>query len=137
VRIFYDLRGPNEEDVGMSAPELWDLEERSGVFQNLSAVAPSNSAVGGGERTVRAESLITGADYFDLLGVKPQLGRVFDEGALRVCFTHFAARDSIAGTGADARPYEHLGCSRCPSRIPNSSSGSSTGIPLSCVSFIK
>jgi hypothetical protein len=48
VRIFDDLRGPNEEDVGMSAPELWDLEDRSGVFQKISAVAPSNSAVGGG-----------------------------------------------------------------------------------------
>jgi predicted permease len=77
VRIFDDLRGPNEQDVGMSAPELWDLQDRSGVFQDISAVAPSNSAVGGGERTVRAETLITSADYFDLLGVKPEFGRVF------------------------------------------------------------
>jgi predicted permease len=77
VRIFDDLHGSNEEDVGMSAPELWDLEYSSGVFQDISAVAPSNSAVGGGERTVRAESLITSADYFDLLGVKPELGRVY------------------------------------------------------------
>jgi putative ABC transport system permease protein len=77
VRIFDDLRGSNEEDVGMSAPELWDLEDRSGVFQEISAVAPSNSAVGGGERTVRAESLITSPDYFALLGAKPQLGRVY------------------------------------------------------------
>ncbi len=79
VRIFDDLYGPNEEDVGMSAPELWDLEDRSGVFQGISAVAPSNSAVGGGERTVRAESLITSADYFDLLGAKPELGRVYTQ----------------------------------------------------------
>ena len=77
VRIFDDLRGPNEEDVGMSAPELWDLADRSGVFQEISAVAPSNSAVGGGERTVRAESLVTSPDYFALLGAKPQLGRVY------------------------------------------------------------
>ena len=77
VRVFDDLRGPNEQDVGMSAPELWDLQERSGVFQDISAVAPSNSAVGGGDRTVRAESLLTSPDYFALLGVKPQLGRVY------------------------------------------------------------
>jgi predicted permease len=77
VRIFDDLAGPNEQDVGMSAPELWDLEERSGVFQDISAVAPTNSAIGGGERTVRAESLITSPDYFTLLAAKPQLGRVY------------------------------------------------------------
>jgi len=77
VRVFDDLRGPNEQDVGMSAPELWDLQDRSGVFQEISAVAPSNSAIGGGERTVRAESLVTSPDYFSLLGTKPQHGRVY------------------------------------------------------------
>ncbi len=77
VRIFDDLHGPNDPDVGMSVPELWDLQDRSGIFQSVSAVAPSNSAVGGGERTVRAESLVTSPDYFALLGAKPQLGRVY------------------------------------------------------------
>src|SRR6204780_1146735 len=79
VRVFDDLRGPNEQDVGMSAPELWDLQDRSGVFQEISAAAPSNSAVGGGDRTVRAESLVTSPDYFDLLGAKPQIGRVYTQ----------------------------------------------------------
>jgi predicted permease len=79
VRVFDDLRGTNEQDVGMSAPELWDLQDRSGVFEDISAVAPSNSAVAGGERTVRAESLITSPDYFALLGAKPQLGRVYTQ----------------------------------------------------------
>ena len=77
VRVFDDLRGTSEQDIGMSAPELWDLQERSGVFEEISAVAPSNSAVGGGDRTVRAESLVTSPDYFTLLGAKPELGRVY------------------------------------------------------------
>jgi predicted permease len=77
VRVFDDLRGPNEQDVGMSVPELWDLQDRSGIFQDISAVAPSNSAVGGGDRAVRAENLTTSPDYFVLLGVKAQLGRVY------------------------------------------------------------
>ena len=77
VRVFDDLRGPNAPDVGMSAPELWDLQARSGVFADISAVAASNSAVAGGDRPVRAESLITSPDYFELLGAKPQLGRVY------------------------------------------------------------
>ena len=79
VCIFDDLAGPNTPDVGMSAPELWDLEERSGIFQEVSAVAPGNSAVGGGERTVRAEALITSPDYFELLGAKPAIGRVYTQ----------------------------------------------------------
>jgi putative ABC transport system permease protein len=79
VRVFDDLRGTNEQDVGMSAPELWDLQDRSGVFQEISAMAPGNSAVAGQERTVRAESLITSPDYFALLGAKPELGRVYTQ----------------------------------------------------------
>jgi predicted permease len=85
VRVFDDLRGPNTPDVGMSAPELWDLQDHSGVFQDISAVAPGNSAIGGGDRVVRAESLITSPDYFSLLGTKPQIGRVY------------TAQDSVPG----------------------------------------
>ena len=46
VRIFDDLAGTEHAGCGqLSAPELWDLEDRSGVFQEVSAVAPGNSAV--------------------------------------------------------------------------------------------
>jgi len=41
VRVFDDLRGSNSRDVGMSAPELWDLRDKSGIFQDLSAELPS------------------------------------------------------------------------------------------------
>jgi predicted permease len=77
VRVFDDQRGTNEKDIGMSAPELWDLQDRSGVFQEISAVISSNSAVGGGDRTVLAESLVTSPDYFTLLGARPERGRVY------------------------------------------------------------
>jgi predicted permease len=77
VRVYDDLRGPNEQDVSMSAPELWDLQDRTGVFQGISAVAPSSSAISGGDRTVRAECLVTSPDYFTLLGARSELGRVY------------------------------------------------------------
>lgn len=77
VRIYDDLRGPSEQDVGMSAPELWDLQDRAGIFQGISAVAPSNSAVAGGDRTVRAECLVTSPEYFTLLGARPEMGRIY------------------------------------------------------------
>src|SRR5271170_4325615 len=48
VRVFDDLRGSDSRDVGMSAPELWDLRDRSGVFQDLSALWPTDANVTGG-----------------------------------------------------------------------------------------
>ncbi len=79
VRVFDDQNATNEKDIGMSVPELWDLQDRSGVFREISAVGSSNSAVAGGDRIVRAESLVTSPDYFTLLGAKPELGRVFTQ----------------------------------------------------------
>ena len=79
VRVFDDQTATNDKDIGMSVPELWDLQDRSGVFAEISAVASSNSAVAGGDRIVRAESLVTSPDYFTLLGVKPELGRVYSK----------------------------------------------------------
>jgi putative ABC transport system permease protein len=79
VRVFDDLRSSNVANVGMSAPELWDLQDRSGVFQDISAVWPIDSDIAGGDRPVRAETLAVSPDYFTMLGIKPQLGRVFTQ----------------------------------------------------------
>ena len=79
VRVFDDQNASNEKDIGMSVPELWDLQDRSGVFAEISAVGSSNSAVAGGDRIVRAESLVTSADYFTVLGAKPERGRVYTQ----------------------------------------------------------
>jgi predicted permease len=79
VRVFDDQKPTNEKDIGMSVPELADLQERSGVFSEVSAVLSINSAIAGGDRVVRAETLVASPDYFTLLGAKPQLGRVFTQ----------------------------------------------------------
>jgi putative ABC transport system permease protein len=79
VRVFDDLRSSNVKNVGMSAPELWDLQDRSGVFQELSAVWPIDSDIAGGDRPVRAETLAVSPGYFTMLGIKPRLGRVFTQ----------------------------------------------------------
>jgi hypothetical protein len=77
VRVFDDFDGVNAKNVGMSAPELWDFQDKSGVFQDISAVWPIDSDIAGGDRPVRAETLATSPDYFTMLGVQPRLGRVF------------------------------------------------------------
>src|SRR5579862_2398315 len=77
VRVYDDLRASHTSDVGMSVPELWDLRDRSGVFQDISAVWPVDANLTGAEHPERIELLATSANYFTMLGAKPQLGRIY------------------------------------------------------------
>jgi predicted permease len=77
VRIFDDLNGVGAKDVGISVPELEDLRDRSGVFENISVIWPVSTALSGGDHTERIEMLGTSFDYFEVLGARPALGRVF------------------------------------------------------------
>ncbi|HXN54336.1 MAG TPA: ABC transporter permease [Candidatus Acidoferrum sp.] len=77
VRAYDDLRGSNTQDVGMSVPEFWDLRDKSGVFQGISAAWPVDANLTGGEHPDRVEFLGTSTNYFTLLGVRAQLGRVY------------------------------------------------------------
>jgi predicted permease len=77
VRVFDDLRSSKSLDVGMSVPELFDLRDRSGVFQDLSLVWPVDANLTGTEQPERVQLLGTSPSYFTILGVKPQLGRVY------------------------------------------------------------
>jgi predicted permease len=77
VRVYDDLRGSNSQDVGMSVPEFWDLRDKAGVFQDISVVWPLNANLTGADHPARIECLATNANYFTMLGVSPQLGRIF------------------------------------------------------------
>jgi putative ABC transport system permease protein len=77
VIIRDDLTGRQIEDVGMSVDELKDLQERSGIFQEISAVWPVDANLTGSDRPERIELLAVSPNYFALLGAKAQLGRVF------------------------------------------------------------
>jgi len=77
VIIRDDLTGRKIEDVGMSVDELKDLQERSGAFQQVSAVWPVDANLTGSERPERIELLAVSPNYFALLGATAQLGRVF------------------------------------------------------------
>ena len=72
-----DLTGRQIEDVGLSVDELTDLQERSGVFEQVSAVWPVDANLTGSERPERIELLAVSPNYFALLGAHAQLGRVF------------------------------------------------------------
>jgi len=77
VIIRDDLTGRQIENIGMSVDELKDLQERSDVFQQVSAVWPVDANLTGSERPERIELLAVSPNYFTLLGAHPQLGRVF------------------------------------------------------------
>ncbi len=77
VRVFDDLKGAGAQDAGMSEPEFEDLRDRSGVFDNISALFPGSTALSGGDHSERIELLSTSADYFQLLGAQAELGRVY------------------------------------------------------------
>ena len=54
----------------MSEPELVDLQQRSGVFEDISVVWPINADLSGGNRPERIEALATSPNYFTLLGAQ-------------------------------------------------------------------
>ncbi len=90
VAVKADMPGLNLTDLGMSQPELKDLQDSSGVFDQLSAVWPINSNITGREKPQRVEANAISTNYFTLLGAKPQLGRVFNAGDAREGFSENA-----------------------------------------------
>ncbi|HEU4506945.1 MAG TPA: ABC transporter permease [Pyrinomonadaceae bacterium] len=77
VLVQDDLIDLKLENVGMSVDELNDLQQRSDVFSQISAVWPADANLTGSDRPERIELLVVSPNYFSLLGVNPQLGRVF------------------------------------------------------------
>ncbi len=90
VRVTGDLKGQSLSDVGLSAPELFDYRDRSGIFQAISGLYPINANITGGDRPERAEVLLVDTGYFSMLGVKPEVGRFFDASDYRTGIAEIA-----------------------------------------------
>src|SRR5215510_11273578 len=80
VRIAADARATGGRNIGISQPELVDLGERAGIFDGVTALWPVSASFVGGVRPERIEVMVTSANYFQLLGAAPQLGRVYGPG---------------------------------------------------------
>ncbi len=76
VKITADAPGAGLHDFGTSEPELRDLQARSDIFDGVSAVWPVSGDVTGGSQPERIELVVTSPNYFSLLGVHPQIGRI-------------------------------------------------------------
>ena len=79
VRIYFDAPGVGLHDIRFAEPELEDLQKRAGVFEDVSVVFPSSTNLTGAESPERLELLGTNTNYFSMLGVKPQIGRLLGE----------------------------------------------------------
>jgi putative ABC transport system permease protein len=77
VRIEANLPGVGAHDVGISIPELRDLQN-SGVFQNVSLCYFGTNNLTGSAQPAAIASKSVSPSYFAVLGVDPELGRTFD-----------------------------------------------------------
>jgi predicted permease len=77
VRIEADLSGVGAHDVGISIPELKDLQN-SGIFQSVSLCFFGTDTLTGNTQPTRIAGKSVTPAYFAVLGVDAQLGRTFD-----------------------------------------------------------
>src|ERR1700748_2072909 len=77
VRIFFNEPGVGLRDVRFSQPELDDLQTRSGVFEDVSPIYEGSEDLTGAGQPEHLEGVNSSFNYFSMLGVTPQIGRLF------------------------------------------------------------
>src|SRR6516165_778634 len=77
VRIFFNEPGVGLRDVRFSKPELDDLLTRAGVFEDVSPIFEGSEDLTGAKQPERLEAVNGSFSYFSMLGVTPQIGRLF------------------------------------------------------------
>jgi len=79
VSVEDDLPGAGAQDVGLSQPELHDLQH-SGIFTYVSPAWIDDNNLTGSSQPARVRIASVAPGYFALLRVEPQRGRAFDPG---------------------------------------------------------
>src|ERR1700685_376438 len=77
VRIFFNEPGVGLRDVRFSKPEMDDLQTRAGVFEDVSPIFEGSENLTGTKQPERVEGVNTSFSYFSMLGVIPQIGRLY------------------------------------------------------------
>ena len=77
VRVFFNEPGVGLRDVRFSKPELDDLQTRSGVFEDVTPIFEGSEDVTGAGQPERVEGVNGSFTYFSMLGVTPEIGRLF------------------------------------------------------------
>jgi predicted permease len=77
VQLTCDTPGTSMSDVGLSVPEMQDLNRRSDIFEDVSAVWPMDGNLTGANHPTHIEAMAVSANYFKMLGANPTKGRLF------------------------------------------------------------
>src|SRR6266851_4648007 len=77
VRIFFNEPGVGLRGVRFSKPELDDLLTRAGVCEDVSPIFEGSEDLTGAKQPERLEAVNGSFSYFSMLGVVPQIGRLF------------------------------------------------------------
>jgi predicted permease len=77
VRVTADFRRLGIQDGGLSPSELFDYRDRAGVFDQIAGIWPITANLTGATQPERVETLLVSPNYFQLLGARPQVGRLF------------------------------------------------------------
>jgi predicted permease len=77
VRVTADFRRLGIEDGGLSPAELFDYRDRAGLFEAIAGIWPITANLTGTSQPERVETLLASPDYFEILGARPQIGRLF------------------------------------------------------------
>jgi predicted permease len=77
VRVFFNEPGVGLRDVAFSKPELDDLLTRAGVFDDVTPIFEGSENLTGVKQPERVEAVNGSFSYFSMLGVTPQIGRLF------------------------------------------------------------
>jgi predicted permease len=77
VRVFFNEPGVGLRDVRFSKPELVDLQTRSDLFEDVTPIFEGSEDVTGAGQPERVEGVNGSFSYFSMLGVTPQIGRLF------------------------------------------------------------
>jgi len=77
VRLTCDTPGTSMTDVGLSVPEMQELNRRSDIFEGVSAVWPMDGNLTGSNVPTHIEAMAVSENYFRLLGANPFKGHLF------------------------------------------------------------
>ena len=101
VRIFFNEPGVGLRDVRFSKPELDDLQTRAGVFEDVTPILEGSEDLTGAGQPERVEGVNTSFSYFSMLGVIPQIGRLYGPQD----FTPGFASEAVISDGLWRRAY--------------------------------
>jgi predicted permease len=78
----------SDSTASFSYPKYKDLRDRNNAFSGLLARYPVSLSIAGSGQTERAHGELVSGNYFEVLGVRPALGRVFNQEDDRVPGAH-------------------------------------------------